>query len=312
MPMRKAFYTSIALHVGVLLVAWIGLPGGEPLPVDLVETIEVEIALETMTTERRAPSPKAELEEPEIPPPPPPPPQAADPEPPAPQPEETEVAEPEPAPVPEPDPPPPPKEVAEPEPAPVPVPSDEPKEEQVAMLPAVPRPRPSTLKKKNDFDSVLKTVELLESDTPERKPERQTEQQDFLDNLDLDNIATDEPEPQPKTQLAALLGNRLTVSEEDAVRRQIEKCWSVPVGARNPEELVVRIRVWMNPDRTVNRVAVVDADRMGADRYFRTMAESARRAVLNPRCSPLNLPPNKYDQWRVFEFNFDPSKMVGR
>jgi len=37
------------------------------------------------------------------------------------------------------------------------------------------------------------------------------------------------------------------------------------------------------------------------------LAESALRAVLNPRCQPFKLPPDRYEAWQVMELNFDPS-----
>ena len=66
----------------------------------------------------------------------------------------------------------------------------------------------------------------------------------------------------------------------------------------------------MRPDRTVLRARITDASRMRTDPFFRTMAESALRAVMNPRCSPLALPPQKYDLWKTFTLNFDPKDMV--
>ena len=48
------------------------------------------------------------------------------------------------------------------------------------------------------------------------------------------------------------------------------------------------------------------------DRFYRAAAESAMRAVQNDKCSPLKLPPDKYDRWKEITLTFDPSKMVGR
>ena len=107
-------------------------------------------------------------------------------------------------------------------------------------------------------------------------------------------------------------GTKSTVSEKDAVRRQIEGCWNVPIGAPNPEELIVEIRIQVNRDGTVKNAVVVDSARMATDKYFRTMANSAIRAFQNPHCSRLKLPPEKYDMWKEITLTFDPSLMVGR
>lgn len=104
----------------------------------------------------------------------------------------------------------------------------------------------------------------------------------------------------------------LTDSELSAFIRQIETCWNVPIGAPNPKELVVKIRIQVNRDRTVRSAVIVDSARMETDIYFRAMAVSAKRAVLNPHCSPLELPPEKYDAWKKFTLRFDPRHLLSR
>ncbi|MEE9250877.1 MAG: cell envelope integrity protein TolA, partial [Alphaproteobacteria bacterium] len=113
------------------------------------------------------------------------------------------------------------------------------------------------------------------------------------------------PPPRPSVDL------RMTVSELDAIRRQIEACWIIPAGARDAENLVVDIQVIMNPNGTVRQASVVDRNRMAADSFFRAAAESALRAVLSPRCNPLKLPPKKYRQWQTFTLSFNPKDMIG-
>jgi hypothetical protein len=48
---------------------------------------------------------------------------------------------------------------------------------------------------------------------------------------------------------------------------------------------------------------------MNTDPFFRTIAESALRALYNPRCSPLALPPEKYQEWRDTLITFNPKDM---
>ncbi len=104
---------------------------------------------------------------------------------------------------------------------------------------------------------------------------------------------------------------KLSMSELDALKRQIERCWNFPAGARNAQDLVVEIKVLVNRDRTVRQASIVDVARMRRDPFYRSAAESARRAVLNPRCSPLKLPPAKYDLWRSMTLRFDPREAFG-
>ena len=101
----------------------------------------------------------------------------------------------------------------------------------------------------------------------------------------------------------------VTASEIDAVRRQIERCWNLPAGAKDAGDLVVSIRVEMNPDGTPRTAAVDGSSRGQGNPLFQATADSARRAVLNPRCHPFKLPPDKYDRWRTMTLIFNPRQM---
>lgn len=283
--MRNAFLLSVMLHVGVVVLAWRGIPLSYDAPSEPVRIIAVEIASETVTTRRIAPNPKTAKQEP----------------PPEPEPEpEKEVAAltpPKPA----------PKEVPS-EPDSVPIPSLESSSEpDQPALPVRPRPKP-TPPKEDDFASVMKDVAELE-DEPEPVEQETTETDDLLSEVAA--LLEDDPSDE-QTQQTPILGNRLTISEIDAVRRQIEPCWNVQIGARNPEELIVDVRVYMNRDGTVRKVQIIDTARMRSDAFFRAAADSARRAVQNKNCTPLKLPADKYDRWRQMVLRFDPSQMVGR
>ena len=107
----------------------------------------------------------------------------------------------------------------------------------------------------------------------------------------------------------AALGWTATASEQNVIRRQIEPCWHIPAETRDAENLVIYIAVMMNPDGTVRRAEFVDRPRMARDPIFRAVAASALRAVLDPQCSPLELPPQKYQQWKKFILSFNPKEL---
>ena len=139
--------------------------------------------------------------------------------------------------------------------------------------------------------SVLKTVEELKRQAPkdEEKPPA--------------TVGTAQPAPRYTPDEPP------TINLIDLVKRQIQECWSLPAGAKEAENLVVDIRVALDPDGTVRQVRIVDAARMEQDSFFRAAAESARRAVL--KCSPLKLPPETYQQWKTMTLTFDPKEMFG-
>src|SRR5204863_9437429 len=121
------------------------------------------------------------------------------------------------------------------------------------------------------------------------------------------------PAPVVTTTPQATRDVPMTVSELDAFRAAVERCWSVPAGARDAQSLRVTTRVFLNPDGTLAKTPeIVDEARMNrtGEENFRTAAESARRAV--QRCAPYRmLPANKYDTWREVELTFDPTRMLG-
>ncbi len=173
-----------------------------------------------------------------------------------------------------------------------------------ALAPApLPPRRP---KAPDQFSSVLKTLEELQK-APQKKPTKKSKRvkkqvQDFTklmaNALKSDRQRTD-------------IGPKLTISEIDLVRQQIHKCWNLPAGAKDAQNMQISIRIGMNPDGTVRTARILNAARMSSDPFYRTMAESALRAVLNPMCQPFKLPPEKYERWKSMKLNFDPREMFG-
>jgi len=66
-----------------------------------------------------------------------------------------------------------------------------------------------------------------------------------------------------------------------------------------PVEITAKVGI----DGRVLAARVTSTDRM-RDPVYRAVAESALRAVLDPNCSPLKLPPEKYDQWKTLLLTF--------
>jgi outer membrane biosynthesis protein TonB len=216
--------------------------------------------------------------------------------PPAPKPVEEEPIKEEPPPMAKPEPP-PLKEAAPPElekPKPPEKPVEKPKAEEKPKEKPKPKEEPKKEEKKDnkDFQNLLKNLTPAE---PDRKL------QDVLETAENSN---------PSQSSEAPLGERLTMSEEDAMRHQITPCWNVPAGAKFAEDLAVEIRVFMNRDGTIRDSVILDQGRYNRDAPFRAAADSARRALQNPRCQPLKYPPEKYEQLKVFIFRFDPSEML--
>jgi hypothetical protein len=104
--------------------------------------------------------------------------------------------------------------------------------------------------------------------------------------------------------------NAMTMDLVDALRNQIAPCWSPPVGAPHPEDLIVSFEVFLNPDGSVARPPQLTAQSQAGGPYIRAAVEAGRRAIYT--CAPYRLPADRYSQWRDITLVFDPRKMVGQ
>ena len=75
--------------------------------------------------------------------------------------------------------------------------------------------------------------------------------------------------------------------------------------------MIIEIKVAVNPDGRVKTASITNSGRMFTDPFFRAMAESALRAVKNPRCSPFKVPVERYDVWKDLTLVFNPKEMFG-
>ena len=223
-------------------------------------------------------------------------PQVAKPEPPQPKsaPKQQAALEPEPrrqpeAPSAKAQPEPPPKPQVQPKPAP-------PAPPKQAAKPEPPKPEPEAKKpaeppKQDEFAALLRSVEEMDR-----------QRQD--DVVKEGSGRSRQGAGRAPTELGEA---RLSIGEVDELRRQIGRCWTLPVGIDGVEDMVVQLRIQLRPDRTVQMVTIHDQGRL-SDARFRAVAESARRAV--DRCSPLNLPPDKYAVWREINMKFYPEDAI--
>ena len=155
--------------------------------------------------------------------------------------------------------------------------------------------------------------------TEEAKKEKEQTQQSF-DSL-LKNLAEETPDEKAgdvdikasenTTEPSGLpdFAKELTISEFDALRQQLARCWNIPAGARDADNLVIEVKVEVNNQRIATSAEVVDRLRYSTDTFFRAAADSAVRAVRAPECTPLELPPEKYDSWKSMIVVFDPREM---
>ncbi|MDA8937103.1 cell envelope biogenesis protein TolA [Candidatus Pelagibacter sp.] len=103
----------------------------------------------------------------------------------------------------------------------------------------------------------------------------------------------------------------LTLSEEDALKAQLFGCWSIPLGLPLSDDMLVRIKLNLNPDGSIDKMEMLDHVKMNTPgkEKFRTLADSVRRAV--QLCNPLRVPATGYERWKKMILNFDAREMIG-
>ena len=101
---------------------------------------------------------------------------------------------------------------------------------------------------------------------------------------------------------------KATATEIDILRNHVRQCWNAPYAA-NELNKIINLKIFTNPDGSVVNVQIIDVAFYKKDPVYRAAADSARRAVKD--CSPLPLPKNKYNLFKIFTFNFDTSFING-
>jgi hypothetical protein len=175
-----------------------------------------------------------------------------------------------------------------------------------------------------------KTVKKIETKTenkqnPDKLDEEVKQVSEFekKEFVDLDNIAklidkakedtakvikknNDITQDQDKN----IVTSGLTISEEDALKAQIFGCWSIPLGLPYNEDLLVRIKLMLEPDGSVAKTEILDHARMNkpGQGFYKVLAESALRAV--KLCQPLRVPTTGYERWKELQLNFDAREML--
>ena len=312
----RSLYISIGLHLGIVLLAIVGLPSlNRPLPEDqplvtleMVQTVpktnvneggEVNTAKEEQqAAKRKQPAPP--------PPPPKPAPSAPDtpskPNPRAPDPTAEIIPEkPQKKPkLAEAQPPAPPKSK----------PQQAGAKKMPTKLPKAPPKRANRMAQQNELvkkrtDALTGVMQNLakaralneDAEKKRREQERKIAADKLNDSL---SAAAGDVLKAPEKPVIGPLGR----SDIDRLRAHLSKCWDPPIGAAGSDALIVDIIVTLDRDGRVLSAKVDNKLRFNTDRIFKVAAEEAIRATRE--CSPLPLPPEKYEQWKSFVFVFDP------
>jgi outer membrane biosynthesis protein TonB len=205
-----------------------------------------------------------------------------------------------------------PKPAAKPEPKPetkAEVPKPQPKPEAPARKPEPPKEQP-----KAEAPAPPKAEAAKAPPPPAPKATQEFDSDRIAALLNKIPDATDAAEPvelaeetKPVHGQTTGTAMSMSVNEIDALRARIAQCWTPPPGGLGADDIVVRIRLKLNQDGTLEGYPTVTNS--ASSPFFQAAADSAVRAVF--QCQPYVLPLEKYALWRDMILNFDPSQMYG-
>ena len=320
---RRSLFISVGLHVSVAALAWIGLPNlkrdlPEEQPIVVMEVVQ-SVPKTNLTVGDKPNTAKKAQEAKKVKTPPPPrpkPPQLKPPQPKPPAPKPPKPVEKAPDPkaeiLPE-------KITKTPKPRPA-----------VAQPPVPPKPKPKQT-------APVKAPTTLPKAPPQRvnklaqQKARQKQQQQTLSsvmqNLAEAKVAAKEAEKERREKERKIAAENLTntltaaagqamrapdkpvvgpmgLDDIDRIRQHVSSCWEPPIGTAGADTLIVDIIVTLDRDGKVLTAEVDNKIRLGLSSTFKVAANEAVRTMF--KCSPLPVPPGKYEQWKSFIFRFDP------
>ena len=131
----------------------------------------------------------------------------------------------------------------------------------------------------------------------------------LLDKRDATRVAAAGETLNSSPALGTVTGraSQLSMSELDALRARLAQLWSLPAGAKDPQELVVLVRVRLKADGTL--AAQPQVLNSGSSPLFHAARDAAVRALYRGQPYTM-LRPEHYEQWKDIEITFDPREMM--
>lgn len=176
-----------------------------------------------------------------------------------------------------------------PEPKPKPAPKKETKKTETKEDKSKP-------KLANPLKSLLASVDALEKEQGEKDATATIKEGTKVNNMGIEG------------GVGGSYFSELSISETDAIAGRLRACWNLDPGAMGIKDMIIEIRAFLNRDGTVREVKILDTARYNSDTHFRSVADSARRAVYI--CQPYSIfaekYADKYDMWNTMLLRFNP------
>ena len=158
-------------------------------------------------------------------------------------------------------------------------------------------------KRKDALSGVMQNLAKAKAVSKEAEiKRREKERKELAEKLNKSlSVAAGDVLKAPEKPIVGPLG----LADKDRLAGHLSKCWDPPIGAAGSDTLIVDIIVSLDRGGRVLSAKVEDKFRFHNEKNFKVAAEEAIRAT--KECSPLPLPPEKYEEWKSFIMVFDPS-----
>ena len=175
----------------------------------------------------------------------------------------------------------------------VPVQQRKPKPKKVQKQKA---PAPKTPELANPLKSLLASVDDLEKSLG-----AEDETATIKEGTDVNNMGVE-------GGTGGSYFSELSISELDAIAGRLRACWNLDPGAKGAQNMIIEIKATLKPNGEVENVEILDKSRYNSDGFYRSVAESAQRAVYI--CAPYKIFAEKYsdhyEMWQTLLLRFNP------
>ena len=169
-----------------------------------------------------------------------------------------------------------------------------------------PKPKPEVKKEQkqpekgkpqlaNPLKSLLASVDALEKEVGNTNQEATIKEGTEVNNMGIEGGT------------GGSYFSELSISEIDAIAGRLRACWNLDPGAMGIKDMIIEIRAFLNKDGSVRKVDIINTSRYNSDAHFRSVADSARRAVYI--CAPYSIfadkYADKYDKWNTMLLRFN-------
>ncbi len=174
------------------------------------------------------------------------------------------------------------------------------------QLESVPKKKPIILTPPKEKAAPLpeKKAKSVSDQIKEPQKKQQDHFQDVLKTVE--NLAEEKGKPIKDSFDSDLISDKISLSELDALRQQIQGCWLVPPGVLAERNLMIEVGIHLDAQAHIQKIKILNGAPSQKAAVFKVAVQSIRQALKAPECTPLRVPLDKYPKWKYCVLRFSP------